>query len=125
VNSSSSRAELHRQLERGFVLAPGIYNAMFGKLVEEIGFSCAYMTGFGTAARYECADVGLITQSEMAANVRAICPVTRLDRAHRCARRELGTPRRPGTLHLIEQPRCRAPPRAPYQARCRAAEGSA
>src|SRR4030095_7543400 len=33
---------------------------------------------FGTAARYGCADVGLITQSEMAANVRAICAVTRL-----------------------------------------------
>jgi 2-methylisocitrate lyase-like PEP mutase family enzyme len=78
VNSSSSRAELHRQLERGFVLAPGIYNAMFAKLVEEIGFSCAYMTGFGTAARYGCADVGLVTQSEMAANVRVICAATRL-----------------------------------------------
>jgi len=78
MSGSSARTDLRHQLERGFVLAPGIYNAMFARLVEEAGFSCAYMTGFGTAARYGVADVGLITQTEMLANVRAICAATHL-----------------------------------------------
>jgi 2-methylisocitrate lyase-like PEP mutase family enzyme len=78
MNGSAVRTELRRQLQRGFVLAPGIYNAAFAKLVEETGFECAYMTGFGTAARYGVADVGLITQTEMLANVRAICSATQL-----------------------------------------------
>jgi len=78
VNGSTARADLRRQLARGCVLAPGIYNAMFARLVEEVGFRCAYMTGFGTAARYGVADVGLITQSEMVVNLRAICSATKL-----------------------------------------------
>jgi 2-methylisocitrate lyase-like PEP mutase family enzyme len=78
MNGSPARADLRRRLERGFVLAPGVYNAAFATLVEDSGFACAYMTGFGTAARYGVADVGLITQTEMVANVRAICAATRL-----------------------------------------------
>jgi 2-methylisocitrate lyase-like PEP mutase family enzyme len=65
-------------LEQGFVLAPGVYNALFAKLVEQTGFSAVYMTGFGTAARYGYPDTGLITQTEMLANLRAICSATRL-----------------------------------------------
>jgi 2-methylisocitrate lyase-like PEP mutase family enzyme len=65
-------------LEKGFVVAPGVYNALFAQLVELTGFSCVYMTGFGTAARYGYPDVGLITQTEMVSNVRAICSATRL-----------------------------------------------
>jgi 2-methylisocitrate lyase-like PEP mutase family enzyme len=78
MNGAAARAALRRQLDRGLVLAPGIYNAMFARLVEDAGFTCAYMTGFGTAARYGVADVGLITQTEMLANVRAICAATTL-----------------------------------------------
>ena len=78
MNGTAARTDFRGRLEHGFVLAPGIYNAAFATLVEEAGFDCAYMTGFGTAARYGVADVGLITQSEMVANVRAICGATRL-----------------------------------------------
>ena len=76
--SDVRRTTLRRQLDEGFVLAPGVYNGMFARLVEEAGFSAIYMTGFGTAARYGYPDTGLITQTEMAANVRVVCGATSL-----------------------------------------------
>lgn len=62
----------------GFVLAPGVYNALFAKLVEHVGFDAIYVTGFGTAARYGYPDVGLVTQTEMVDNLRYICRSTSL-----------------------------------------------
>lgn len=51
------------------ILAPGSYDAMSAKLVEEAGFSAVYMTGFGTAASMlGKPDVGLLTMSEMVSN---------------------------------------------------------
>ena len=44
------------------VLAPGCYDALGARLVEEAGFPAAYMTGFGTAASLlGRPDVGLLT----------------------------------------------------------------
>ena len=55
------------------VLAPGCYDALGARLVEEAGFSAAYMTGFGSAAsRLGRPDVGLMTLSEMVDNARRI-----------------------------------------------------
>src|SRR6185437_12925883 len=55
------------------VLAPGCYDALGARLVEEAGFPAAYMTGFGTAAsRLGRPDVGLLTLTEMADNARRI-----------------------------------------------------
>ena len=55
------------------VLAPGCYDAVSGRLVEEAGFQAAYMTGFGTSAsRLGRADVGLLTMPEMVDNARRI-----------------------------------------------------
>jgi 2-methylisocitrate lyase-like PEP mutase family enzyme len=55
------------------VLAPGCYDALGARLVEEAGFDAAYMTGFGTAAaRLGQPDVGLLTLTEMADNARRI-----------------------------------------------------
>jgi 2-methylisocitrate lyase-like PEP mutase family enzyme len=48
------------------VLAPGAYDALTARLVEEAGFPAVYMTGFGTAAaRLGRPDVGLLTMTEM------------------------------------------------------------
>jgi 2,3-dimethylmalate lyase len=48
------------------VLAPGAYDALTARLVEEAGFPAVYMTGFGTAAaRLGRPDVGLVTMTEM------------------------------------------------------------
>jgi carboxyvinyl-carboxyphosphonate phosphorylmutase len=55
------------------VLAPGCYDPLGARLVEEAGFPAVYMTGFGTAAgRLGRPDVGLITLSEMVDNARQI-----------------------------------------------------
>jgi 2,3-dimethylmalate lyase len=55
------------------VLAPGVYDALGARLVEEAGFGAAYMTGFGTAASLlGRPDVGLLTMTEMVDNVRRI-----------------------------------------------------
>lgn len=55
------------------VLAPGVYDALGARLVEEAGFGAAYMTGFGTAAtKLGRPDVGLLTMSEMVDNARAV-----------------------------------------------------
>jgi 2-methylisocitrate lyase-like PEP mutase family enzyme len=78
MTSDPRRVALRAQLRDGFVLAPGVYNGMFARLVEEAGFAALYMTGFGTAARYGYPDTGLVTQTEMATNVRVICNATSL-----------------------------------------------
>jgi 2-methylisocitrate lyase-like PEP mutase family enzyme len=67
---------LRSLLAEGIVLAPGVYNALFARIAERVGFSAIYMTGFGTAARYGYPDVGLVTQTEMLDNVRYICQAT-------------------------------------------------
>ena len=55
------------------VLAPGCYDALGARLVEEAGFSAVYMTGFGTAAaRLGRPDVGLLTLTEMVDNAHRI-----------------------------------------------------
>jgi 2-methylisocitrate lyase-like PEP mutase family enzyme len=55
------------------VLAPGCYDALGARLIEEAGFPAAYMTGFGSAAsRLGRPDVGLMTMSEMVDNARRI-----------------------------------------------------
>jgi 2-methylisocitrate lyase-like PEP mutase family enzyme len=53
------------------VLAPGAYDCLSARLVEQAGFPAAYMTGFGTAATLlGRPDVGLLTMSEMVDNAR-------------------------------------------------------
>jgi carboxyvinyl-carboxyphosphonate phosphorylmutase len=55
------------------VLAPGAYDALSARLVEEAGFEAVYMTGFGTAASLlGRPDIGLLTFSEMVDNARRI-----------------------------------------------------
>ncbi len=55
------------------VLAPGCYDPLGARLIQEAGFPAVYMTGFGTAAgRLGRPDVGLLTLSEMVDNARRI-----------------------------------------------------
>src|SRR5215212_4608917 len=51
------------------VLAPGAYDALTARLVEQAGFDAVYMTGAGTAATLGFPDYGLLTMTEMADNV--------------------------------------------------------
>ena len=57
----------------GIVVAPGAYDALSARLIEEAGFRAVYMTGFGTAASLlGRPDIGLVSGSEMIDNARRI-----------------------------------------------------
>jgi 2,3-dimethylmalate lyase len=63
-------ARLRALLESGQVIvAPGAFDPLSARLVEEAGFPAVYMTGFGTsAALIGRPDVGLLTMTEMVGN---------------------------------------------------------
>jgi 2-methylisocitrate lyase-like PEP mutase family enzyme len=63
---------LRTAMSKGMVVAPFIFDGGQALYVEKAGFSAAYMTGFGTAATYGLPDVGLLTLTEMADNVRKL-----------------------------------------------------
>src|ERR1700739_540825 len=50
------------------VVAPGAYDCITARLIEQAGFPAVYMTGAGTAATLGYPDYGLVTMSEMAEN---------------------------------------------------------
>jgi carboxyvinyl-carboxyphosphonate phosphorylmutase len=52
----------------GMIVAPGAYDCITAKLIEQAGFAAVYMTGAGTAASLGYPDFGLLTMSEMVAN---------------------------------------------------------
>ena len=57
----------------GPVVAPGAYDALSARLIEQAGFDVVYMTGFGsTASLIGRPDVGLLTATEMIDNARRI-----------------------------------------------------
>ena len=55
--------------EKRAVFAPYVFDGLQARLAEAAGFEAIYMTGFGTAAARGMPDVGLLTQTEMVANV--------------------------------------------------------
>lgn len=58
------------------VLAPGAYDALSARIIEQAGFPAVYMTGFGTAASLlGRPDVGLLGMSEMIGNAARIAQV--------------------------------------------------
>lgn len=74
THAPSPRARLRALLAQNApVTAPGAYDALSARLVEEAGFDVVYMTGFGTTASLiGRPDVGLLSGSEMADNARRI-----------------------------------------------------
>jgi carboxyvinyl-carboxyphosphonate phosphorylmutase len=80
LGSARDRSSLPDLIEGGeMVLAPGCYDALSARLVEEAGFPAAYMTGFGTAAsRLGRPDVGLLTLTEMADNAHRIAQAVQI-----------------------------------------------
>src|ERR687884_2381021 len=75
LGDGSQGARRLRELLEGTepILAPGVFDALGARLVEEAGFPAVYMTGFGTAAAMlGRPDVGLLTMSEMVENAARI-----------------------------------------------------
>lgn len=57
-----------RLAEPGMIVAPGAYDAIGARLIEQAGFAACYMTGAGTSAARGFPDFGLLTMSEMVEN---------------------------------------------------------
>ncbi len=69
----SQRKSFREQIKSGpMVVAPGAYDCITARLIEQAGFPCVYMTGAGTSAAHGLPDYGLLTMSEMVANARRI-----------------------------------------------------
>ena len=71
---------LRQLIARGPTLyAPGCYNAMSARVLEEAGFEAIYMTGYGTSLSLTgLPDVGLTSMSEMVANARYIANAVKI-----------------------------------------------
>ncbi|MGE0698843.1 MAG: oxaloacetate decarboxylase [Hyphomicrobiaceae bacterium] len=54
------------------VVAPGAYDCITARLIEQAGYPAVYMTGAGTSAAHGLPDYGLVTMSEMVENARKI-----------------------------------------------------
>jgi len=65
TQASRLRARLR---EPGMVIAPGAYDCIGARLIEQAGFAALYMTGAGTAATLGYPDFGLLTMTEMVEN---------------------------------------------------------
>jgi 2-methylisocitrate lyase-like PEP mutase family enzyme len=63
---------LRSRLGQGPIVAPGVYDALTARLVEEAGFAAAYLSGAGVSYTHLCQpDVGLVTQTEMVSRTEA------------------------------------------------------
>lgn len=69
-----------RQLLVGpeMLVAPGAYDGITARLIEQAGFSALYMTGAGTSASFGLPDYGLLTMTEMVGNAARITAATAL-----------------------------------------------
>ncbi|WP_158167989.1 isocitrate lyase/PEP mutase family protein [Mycolicibacterium smegmatis] len=65
-----ARRKLNAQIESGTItVAPGVYDGLTAALVKRREFNAAYMSGAAVAASLGLPDLGLTSQSEMAARV--------------------------------------------------------
>jgi 2-methylisocitrate lyase-like PEP mutase family enzyme len=69
-NERMTKSRQLRELLRkdALITAPGAYDCITARMIEQAGFSAVYMTGAGTAAMLGYPDYGLVTMSEMVDN---------------------------------------------------------
>jgi 2-methylisocitrate lyase-like PEP mutase family enzyme len=76
MSKASELRELLRQ--DAIVTAPGAYDCITARMIEQAGFSAVYMTGAGTAAALGYPDYGLVTMSEMVENAGRIAAAVKI-----------------------------------------------
>jgi len=77
--TASAGARLRALLKQpGMIVAPGAYECISARVIEQAGFGAVYMTGAGTAATLGYPDYGLVTMSEMAENAGRIAASVRV-----------------------------------------------
>ncbi|KAG6490966.1 hypothetical protein ZIOFF_052298 [Zingiber officinale] len=68
------KMHMHRLIEEGIVLMPGIYDALSAAVLQSLGFKAGFVSGYAvSASRLGMPDIGLLTTPEMADAARAIC----------------------------------------------------
>lgn len=72
--------QLRKLLEKEeIIIAPGAYDALSAKLIEQAGFQAIYMTGAGVASgQLGVPDIGLITMTEMVMQAKNIVNATNI-----------------------------------------------
>lgn len=66
---TTQASKLATMLRSGeLIVAPGAYDCITARMVDQAGYSACYMTGAGVAATLGYPDYGLVTMSEMADN---------------------------------------------------------
>src|SRR5438128_2431955 len=76
-NRSPGR-RLRDALDAGPVLLPGVFNALVGRMAEQMGFSAVYLSGAALSASMALPDVGLVGLTEFVAAAQAITQATPL-----------------------------------------------
>lgn len=69
---SAAHTLRHLLMDPGMLVAPGAYDAIGARLIEQAGFKAAYMTGAGTSLARGYPDLGLLTMREMVDNAEAM-----------------------------------------------------
>ncbi len=78
-NTASAAQRLRALLQRdGLLIAPGAYDCIGARVIEQADFAAVYMTGAGTAATLGYPDYGLVTMSEMAENAGRLAAAVRV-----------------------------------------------
>jgi carboxyvinyl-carboxyphosphonate phosphorylmutase len=74
LHSHANRTSLRKLISgKDTIMAPGAYDALSARIIEQAGFPVVYMTGFGTSASLlGRPDVGLLTMTQMVDNARRI-----------------------------------------------------
>src|ERR1700722_17621055 len=68
-----SHQSFRQLLDRGgLIVAPGAYDGLTARLIEQAGFPMVYMTGAGVSASRGYPDYGLLTMSEMVDAARVV-----------------------------------------------------
>jgi 2-methylisocitrate lyase-like PEP mutase family enzyme len=60
------------------LVAPGAYDGITARMIEQAGFGAVYMTGAGTSASFGLPDYGLLTMTEMVGNAARLARATAL-----------------------------------------------
>ena len=69
---STTKAFRDLLAQNDIIRAPGVYDGITARIVEQNGFPAVYMTGAGTSMSLGYPDFGLVTQTEMVANATVI-----------------------------------------------------
>jgi methylisocitrate lyase len=77
-NINAGPTELRKLINRGHVVAPGVFNGISALLAERAGFRALYLSGSGVAGCMGLPDLSLTTLSEVADETRKITSVSKL-----------------------------------------------